>query len=148
MRTKRATILTLISIMILGFWYLVTANSLRKTAFRVAVDPSYFPKLLAVFLLILCSVCILMVYKNKNDEKLNIPNLKLIVLTIAITILFILNWRTFGYFYIQAFIFLVLLLSIYNMNYSFRAMLINSTLSLFVICFIYFLFGHWLNISF
>ncbi|MDV7142816.1 tripartite tricarboxylate transporter TctB family protein [Tropicimonas sp. TH_r6] len=116
------------------------------------VGPTYFPNILTA-LLILLSLATL--YRNfrdlrpENTEKITTHNFWYIIATLALVVAFIASWQLLGYFYLNVFVFLAVLLTIFRMEFG-----IGNSLGVAVVTsalttgFLYALFGKILTISF
>lgn len=145
MSTNRTAYTTLIFLIILGVAYFYAADSLALSETKKSMDPSYFPKLLAVLLIILCAINIFQIRK-KEDKKIEVPNIRKILTTIGLTILYFVCWGLLGFFYLFTFIYLFLLFNYYKQ--SKRHILLHFGIAIVFVLFIYVVFDVFLNIRF
>jgi Tripartite tricarboxylate transporter TctB family len=113
MSLKKATNISLFLILLFAIGYYIGTNTLPEANDSVSLGPRYFPTLLVILLVLLCSISFFQTRK-KEDEIIHIANIRLILITIGLTILFFISWSLIGYFYINSFIFLLLLFTSYT----------------------------------
>lgn len=150
MSEKKATYLALGLLIVVGIGYLMNARSLSSSGNQDAIGPSYFPILLSVALFLLCVISLVKTVLRKEDKRITIPNFRLILGTIVLTVLFVLGWSTFGFFYIPLFIFLWLLLTLYRLSLGLKRKIIamNTGLALGLTLFIYLVFDVMMAVRF
>jgi hypothetical protein len=112
MNSKKASLIALALIMILGFVYLKYAIDMGYGDTSTP-GAGFFPILLVCLLMILCIVSLVQTAMRTDDKKIDLPNIKLILITVLISFLFILSWVGFGYFYISLFAYLLALMTVY-----------------------------------
>ncbi|WP_067726517.1 tripartite tricarboxylate transporter TctB family protein [Oceanobacillus damuensis] len=145
MNSKIANSITLIFIMIFGLVYWNSAGKLKGSHDDTTLSAAYFPKLLVIVLIILCLISLIQTIRG-NSEKINIENLKLIGLTTLFIIIFIASWGYFGYFYINTFLFVFILITMYRLpNKKAKLLIKNAVTSLFITVIIYGVFDLILN---
>lgn len=148
MSSKIATYITLTLMMALGISYGLTAMSFKKSAFSSTIGSGYFPGLLAIILIVLCIVSFVQTVLKKEDERIELPKFNLVVTTVVITSLFIFSWNVFGYLYINLFIFLLVLFTIYRLKELNKAVWFkHSLLSLVITGSLFIIFDLLLNIN-
>ncbi len=147
MSMKIGTYTSLVCLIILGIFYLQSANKMSNVEFW-AVDQGYLPKLLAILLIILCLMSFYTTWK-KEEKKVELPNLKYIFLTIGVTILYLLSWRYFGNFYLNTFLFIMSLLLVYRpISGQKIKVYIDGIVAIGVTAALFLLFGYVMNINF
>ncbi|WP_407267797.1 tripartite tricarboxylate transporter TctB family protein [Radiobacillus sp. PE A8.2] len=150
MDSKKATYCALVFIMLLDLVYFININS-SSSGMRNqnGMGPEYFPNILAILLFVLCIFSIVDTFR-KEGKKITVSNLKYILFTIFFTALFILSWQVIGMFYLQCFLYLAILFTVYRWNVGQRSvtLLINFSISLFVTVSIWAVFGLIMNFSF
>lgn len=116
------------------------------------VGPTYFPNVLTGLLVILCIVTLVKNLRDTspdNTEKVETANSRYILATLALTIAFIASWQYLGYFYLNVFVLLTILLTIYRSEFGLRnSLLVGAVTSAGTTAFLYGLFGNILEISF
>lgn len=116
------------------------------------VGPTYFPNVLTGLLVILCVVVLIKNLRNSdpdNVEKVVTENSKYILATLALTIAFIASWQYLGYFYLNVFVLLTILLTIYRIEFGLKnSLLVGAATAAGTTVFLYGLFGNILEISF
>lgn len=111
------------------------------------VGPQYFPQILSILLIILCVASIFSTAK-KEDERFEIPNIFMILLTIGLIICFILLWSSLGQFYIVSFIFISSLILLFTpKKRTIQHILSNLGVSLVITVSIYLLFTVLMNFN-
>ncbi|TQR17883.1 tripartite tricarboxylate transporter TctB family protein [Psychrobacillus soli] len=112
MNSKKATYIALTLIIILGLVYLKSAIDMGYGDTSTP-GAGFFPILLVCMLVVLCIVSLIQTMMRTDDKKIDLPNIRLISLTVIISFLFILSWVWFGYFYISLFAYLLILMTVY-----------------------------------
>lgn len=141
MSSKMLAYIMLTLILLLGVGYLFSAYSLKSADESNTLSSGYFPQILGIALIILCIISIVQTVLKKEDEKIDRGNLLMTLSTLAVTSLFIIGWQTFGFFYIQLFIFLFVLFTIYRFkSLNKKIFFVNVIISLFVSGSIYLIF--------
>ncbi|MFZ4452661.1 tripartite tricarboxylate transporter TctB family protein [Salibacterium aidingense] len=137
-------LLGLICIAVFGF---ISSSRMTNPMSDQPIGPGYFPTALSVILFILCILSLITTWK-KEDQKISLPNIKYIILTILGIGLYILSWNISEAFFICTFVFLLFLLTLFSkQKFDGRTIWINFIVSLGILLFIYFLFDRLLNIS-
>lgn len=113
MKEKIATYVVLIGLIVLSFFYFNEANNYPEAS-KIAHDAGYFPRILAILLIVLCVISLVQTKLENSEEKIVIPNFKIVLATVLITALYIASWNLLGYFYIQTFLFLTILNSVFR----------------------------------
>ncbi|KKK36901.1 hypothetical protein WQ57_16820 [Mesobacillus campisalis] len=138
MNAKLLNTVASIIILMIGVIYIRSSAALGiGTAENMGAG--FYPSILAGVLIIFTIVNLVKTLKKKEAEKVDIPNGKLILLTIGIMALFILSWSFVGFFYIHLFLFLLILYSVYSERLRKEFIVKNSfvaasiTISIFVI---------------
>ncbi|WP_186766670.1 tripartite tricarboxylate transporter TctB family protein [Puniceibacterium confluentis] len=116
------------------------------------VGPTYFPNALTGILVLLCIVTLIRNFRDKSPENtamVTTENFGYILATLALAIAFIASWQVFGYFYLNVFVLLTVLLTIYRIEFGIRnSSLVAVVTSVFLTGFLFALFGKILEISF
>jgi len=108
----------------------------------MAIGPGYFPVLLAILLIILSIVSLIQTMIKKENEKIDIPKLKLIILTIVMIGLLVFSWSLFGYLYVHIFFFLLILISAYKLpKINIRTIMKDSAIALVITIITYVIFN-------
>src|SRR5699024_670635 len=94
---KRLSIIFLIILIFIGIYYYKLADELNVAEGQIGAG--YFPKILAVTLIVLCGISIVQRFIEKKDHYVTTNNLTLIFITIGITALYFILWSRFGYFF-------------------------------------------------
>lgn len=112
------------------------------------VGPTYFPNVLAGITIFLCLVVLIKDnVKSKENSVFEILNLKLVLLTVMSTVVFLLSWQFFGYFYFSVFALVFTLLVFYRDSSFTNRMIIAFFTAISVSVFVYLLFGKLLSLS-
>lgn len=116
------------------------------------VGPTYFPNILAGTLVALCIVVLVKNFRDtspKNLEKIVTPNFWYILATMVFVIAFVASWQMFGAFYLNVFVFLTVLLTLYRLEFGIKnSLFVGIVTSVLTTGFLYALFGRILAISF
>lgn len=147
MSYKKTTSVFLLLILIFTMVYFFSINSMDAGMAVETIGPDYFPNLLSVLLVILCIISFFQTLK-KPDKKINLPNFKYILLTIGITILFLLAWYYLEYFYVFAFSFVTSLFILYKVERTIKSILICAAGGIIFTVLIYFVFGQVMGVRF
>lgn len=139
MNYKVTSNIFLFSLIILGIAYFYSASNLPSTK-SATMGADYFPKLLAIILVVLCSIKLIQSFKDKN-EKINYIYSKKILISILLIIIFIKLWDLFNLFYLIMFIFLMVLSSFFFPKLNYKKIGIDLIISVIVTLIIYLLFG-------
>lgn len=145
MSANKASFVVLTMLCVLAVLYFMAADALPEQQTGGPVGSGYFPKLLAVLLMMLCVGSIFQTFK-KEDKKIPIPNVKLMLLTLGLTILYLWSWNNIGFFYVNTFLYLFALLTFYKRSRS--HIWIHIAVALTMTAFIYVVFGRLLYIQF
>lgn len=150
MSSRKATYVSLVLLLLLGGVYLNAANNLSVSIDAGAINQSYFPKLLFYLLFILIIISLVTTFFKKEDEKIGLPNIKTILITILITVIYIALWNIFGYFYIFTFLFLIALLTLYRwkIGMNVKTVIVNFSIAIGMTLFIFIIFEALMNIKF
>lgn len=137
MSAKKLSIIFLIILIFIGIYYYKLADQLNVAEGQIGAG--YFPKILAVTLIVLSGISIVQRFIEKKDRHVTTNNLTLIFITIGITALYFILWSRFGYFYLLSFIFLLSLFLILRKKVMFNKELIKIILITIVSLLIIFL---------
>lgn len=150
MNAKLATNITLILLIGVGGWFLLEAMNFPAAMNQDAIGSDYFPKMLAIALIVLCLADLIKTFFQKEKTKIVIPQFRILVLTMVLTSLFLLSSSLIGFFYIQLFVFTLLLLTYYRWTLPNRkkVLFINASVSLGLTLCIYVIFGMVMDIRF
>lgn len=148
------TIMSIILIMG-GLCYALNLNHSASQAIYFSsggVGPTYFPNILTALLVTLSIVTLYQNFRDTNpekDERVTTHNFWHIVVTLTLVVAFIASWQFLGYFYLNVFILLTALLTIFRMDFGIKNSLIVAVVtSALTTGFLYALFGKILTISF
>ncbi|WP_158232562.1 tripartite tricarboxylate transporter TctB family protein [Sporosarcina sp. P13] len=151
MNSKVLSLVLLLGTGLVGVIYYLSTNSLKSltSASPGEMGAGYFPRLLAVILIALTILSIIQTLLEKESEKIDLGNWKMVVATIILTPIYIFLWVYVGYFYILTFIFLFGLIYLYQEDRKSKKMLIiNVITTSSVLVAIYVFFGVLLEITF
>lgn len=129
-------------------------HSASQTIFFASsgVGPTYFPNILAGLLVMLSLVSLVRNLRDsspKNTARIVTENAGQILATLALTVAFVASWQFLGYFYLNAFVLLTVLLTIYRIEFGFgNSIRVAVGTSAGVTAFLYVLFGNILEIAF
>lgn len=146
-----AVVYTLIIIFAIGFLYSInTSSSVFVNTSSSSVGPAYFPNFLGMLLIVLSLLSLVKSLRNSSQNKLTIPQFKMILFTFIITLLFVLAWSYLGWFYLQCFLFLTVLFTVYRMasGHLFKNTITGALLAMVITALIYVLFDLFMHISF
>lgn len=133
----------------MGLSYVINLNYSASQAIFMAngVGPTYFPNVLTAILIFLC-VVVLVQGNRREDTRVTMPNIKYMVFTLALTAIFIASWQFLGYFYINVFVFLTILMTVYRKEFGIKqSFIVGVGTSIVATGFLYVLFGKILFIS-
>lgn len=148
MSGKKLTFGILVVFIAVAAVYLKASNSFMKLNGEGSIDAGYFPRIIAVALLILCIISLIQTIKAK-DYKVNLDNIHLVLLSIGLTILYFVLWSTFGLFYPLTFFFMLSLFLLFKPRPIFtKGIFMLSILSLSMTIFIYFVFEKVMSVQF
>lgn len=138
-----------------GLGYALNLNHSASQAIYFSgsgVGPTYFPNVLTGLLVILCVVVLIKNLRDKSAEntgKVVTHNSRYILATLALTVVFIASWQYLGYFYLNVFVLLTILLTIYRSEFGLKnSLLVGAATAAGTTAFLYGLFGNILEISF
>lgn len=114
--------------------------------------PTYFPNLLTAALVILCLVALVRNHRDTSPEntgRVVTRNSGYILATLGLTMAFIASWQVLGHFYLNVFLLLTVLLTIYRIEFGIKnSLLVGAVTAALTTGFLYALFGRVLAISF
>ncbi|MBU2867665.1 tripartite tricarboxylate transporter TctB family protein [Pacificibacter marinus] len=138
-----------------GIGYAVNLNQSASQALIFSssgVGPAYFPNILAGLLVILSVMTLVKNFRDNspnNIEKITTHNAGYILITIALMVAFLASWQFLGYFYLNVFVLLTILMTLYRIEFGFKnSLLVGITTSVFTTGFLYGLFGQILALTF
>lgn len=99
---------------VFAIWIIVKSNQLVEIGFN-QIGSGYFPTLLATILIILSSINLVKTFVSTDRQKIELPNAKRIWWTIGLLALFFVTWKQFGYFYVQMFLYLFIMFTLYRL---------------------------------
>jgi hypothetical protein len=144
---KLATYISLLFFIGIGVFFLISSQTFPKSS-GGQIGPAYFPGIVSV-LLILCCILSLFTTMKKKDEHIPLPNLRYIIWTIVLSALFTAVWEWMGLFYIVSFVFLAILIYLYDQaKPSFKKAYKASGISLLMVLLVYGTFELLLGITF
>ena len=148
MSEKYANMTAYIVLLIVAVLYLNTAYGFDSSTSNT-IGPGYFPKLLGFGLAIFCVIGLITSFRQKASGKIIIENMKMVLIAIVTTILFLTAWYYIGNFYIITFVFLTVLTGIFRKESGFnrRNILIVTGSSLFMVGTIYLLFDVFMKLN-
>lgn len=148
MSYKTATYVSLLFFAAISIYFL-TASAALPPASGNQIGPAYFPRAISILLILFCIISFFKTLKKKDEEKLRTPNLLYIVVTLLLTFFFVIVWQWTNRFYVPAFVFIAILIYLYNQTGHSSAKVIKSTvISLAIILAVYLIFGILLDVSF
>ncbi|ARF17611.1 MULTISPECIES: tripartite tricarboxylate transporter TctB family protein [Sporosarcina] len=151
MNSKALSLILLVATGSIGVIYYLSTNSLRRLTGSSSneIGADYFPRLLAIILVALTVLSIIQTLLEKESEKIDLGNWKMVVATLILTPIYISLWVFVGYFYIITFVFLFGLIYIYQADRKSKRMLIINTITTSsVLVMIYVFFGLLLDVTF
>lgn len=147
MSFKLADVLTLTVLAVFTLLYGYSALQFDVPSDIHNPGPGYFPLLLAGGLLLLCLFSLVASFRRTKEPKLELPNGKLVVLTILVIAGFLVSWSYFGFFYLNLFIFQFILVAVYRRKHGVLELLKAAGLSAGVCLFVYLAFDLLLKID-
>lgn len=153
MNRKLGESIALAVLLVFGISYTVTAINIPNSNVNTSIPPGYFPTMLG-FILILLGIptLIVSVREIKNcEEKIVIPNARLLLLTLVAITAYLVMWKYIHIFYPATFVFMVFLFFLYcrkEDRYNKKIIITNFVLSFVFTSVIYLLFNILLNIRF
>ncbi len=147
MSKNKSVFVSLLLILALGIIYFIGAYRLPEPFDPNSYGSGYFPKILGVILIGLCLINMWQIRKEE-DKKVDMPQMKKIVYTILLTLLYLLVWHYIGYFYVVTFIFLFVLFTYYSTDRSKKGLALIGVITACAIIFLYLVFERLLNINF
>lgn len=107
------------------------------------VGTHFFPTMLAWGILGLCALGAIRTLLSGSAEAFRIEYFRRVAFTIALIAAFFLSWSNFGFFYLQAFVFLLILFTFYRLpiGLSTRLVTINAIVALGITAFCYVVFN-------
>lgn len=147
MSNRLASQLSYAVLMMFAVIYAV-ATFRMKGADYGGIGPQYFPALLAGCLILLCVLGLLRSFAQDSGERLSVPNLKLIALTVGATVLYIYIWSKTGLFYLWSFLYMFGLFNLYQPFWKtgIRSLVLYVAVALLMLVFAYFVFGQLMGI--
>ncbi|MGJ8611979.1 MAG: tripartite tricarboxylate transporter TctB family protein [Octadecabacter sp.] len=138
-----------------GIGYAVNLNISASQAILFGsggIGPAYFPNILAGLLVILSVITLVKNFRDKSPENLATivtHNARYILATLALTIAFLASWQTFGFFYLNVFVLLTVLMTLYRIEFGIKnSLLVGIVTSVLTTAFLYGLFGQILALTF
>lgn len=128
-------------------------HSASQTIFFASsgVGPTYFPNVLAALVVILSLVTLVKNLRDKSEENCAViltPNAGYILATFALVVAFLLSWQFFGFFYLNAFVLLTVLMTLYRIEFGLKnSLIVGLITSVSTTGFLYVLFGQVLALS-
>jgi hypothetical protein len=145
---KLATYVSLFFFIGIGVFFLISSQTLPKSSGGGQIGPAYFSSIVSV-LLILCCILSIVTTMKKKDEHIPLPNLRYIIWTIVLSALFTAVWQWIGLFYVLSFVFLAILIYLYDQaKPSFKKAFKASAISLLMVLLVYGTFELLLGITF
>ncbi len=138
-----------------GIGYALNLNHSASQAIFFAssgVGPTYFPNILTGLLVLLCLIALLRNLRDSSPEntaRVVTTNLWQILATLGLVIAFIASWQLFGFFFLNVFVLLTILLTLYRIEFGLKnSLLVAALTAAGTTGFLYGLFGMILEISF
>lgn len=146
---KTATYLSLVFVVLFGAYFFLRSLPMYLSN-DMDISAGYLPFWLSIILFILCIISFVKTKLEKKERKLVIPKAKYIVITVALIVLFLLSWSYFSFFYVQTFVFILILLTIYKIptGLTKRSTYVNVSIALGFSMFTYILFDVVMNVKF
>ncbi|SNS84148.1 tripartite tricarboxylate transporter TctB family protein [Tropicimonas sediminicola] len=148
MTWKNLNSLMSIVLIIGGIGYALNLNHSASQAIFFSssgVGPTYFPNILTGLLVLLCIVTLIRNVRDSSPEnttKVETHNSRYILATLGLAIAFIASWQNLGYFYLNVFVLLTILLTIYRIEFGIgNSLLVGAVTSAFTTAFLFALFG-------
>jgi hypothetical protein len=139
----------LVVCVVIAVAFFVSSMSLPESPNSKTIGPSFFPRVVSVFLVISSIISFITTYRKEENKRVELGNIKLIVCTIVITSLFIFAWQLFGLFYLWLFILMAVLVYIYNQEkHGAKKVLKSCAISLVLDLFVFIVFQQILNVTF
>ncbi|SDI83426.1 tripartite tricarboxylate transporter TctB family protein [Paenibacillus naphthalenovorans] len=146
MSYKIASYVSLIFFSMIGILFFRSSFYLPAASGQT-IGPEYFPRLLSILLIIFCIISWITT-KKKKDERVEIANLRYIIFTVLLSIVFIGLWHMFGLFYLFAFIYMAILFYFYNQDkHSIKKAFKYLAMALGLAAFLYVVFDRLLNFT-
>lgn len=144
MNSKKLTYLVLLVFAVIGVVYFNEANKFMKGN----IDAGYFPRIISVILIILCIISFIQTIREE-EYRINMENIRYVLLTIVLTALYFVLWNMIGFFYPLTFVFMLSLFILYKPRPIFNKAFISCcVMSLFMTVFIYIVFGKVMMVQF
>lgn len=142
MSYKWGTYISLAVIFLIAALFFVMSDRLEYPGGdRELITPGYFPTGLSAIIMILCVISFIQTYREKEDKKIHFPHLKMILITLILTLGFLFGWVILKQFYLSLFLFMMLILFVYQPKDRLkRRLLINLMLTIMVMLFVYIVF--------
>jgi len=138
-----------------GIGYAVNLNQSASQALLFSssgIGPAYFPNILAGLLVILSVMTLVKNLRDKspkNIEKVTTHNSGYILVTVALMVAFLASWQFLGFFYLNVFVLLTVLMTLYRIEFGLKnSLLVGLATSVFTTGFLYGLFGQILALTF
>ncbi|MBU2937749.1 MULTISPECIES: tripartite tricarboxylate transporter TctB family protein [Pacificibacter] len=138
-----------------GIGYAVNLNQSASQALLFSssgIGPAYFPNILAGLLVILSVMTLVKNLRDKspkNIEKVTTHNSGYILVTVALMVAFLASWQFLGFFYLNVFVLLTVLMTLYRIEFGLKnSLLVALATSVFTTGFLYGLFGQILALTF
>jgi hypothetical protein len=134
--------------------YAVNLNHTASQAllFGSGVGPAYFPTILAGLLVILSCITLVKNFRDKspkNTEKVTALNSGYIIATVALIVAFLASWQFLGFFYLNVFVLLTILMTLYRIEFGIKnSLLVGVVTAVCTTGFLYGLFGQILALTF
>ncbi|WP_227937895.1 tripartite tricarboxylate transporter TctB family protein [Alkalihalobacillus deserti] len=150
MSANKGTYAALILLLFIGIMYWNATNNIPVSTNSDTISHNYFPNLLAVTLIILCLISFVKTLIRKSDTKIAMPNLKIILVTVLLTVLYIASWNMSNYFYLLTFLFILALLTYYRWSLRMKKKIIATNIGIAIVMplVIYVIFDVAMNIRF
>ena len=153
MSFRKIDIIFLLFLLAVGVFYLIPSIKFIIQAEQFALSPGFFPIVLVSILIILCLISVIQTVISKHKEDIfQVDNLKYIIATFVLTILYISLWYFFSnLFYLLTFLFFFGLSIVYSVKTKriTRLLVLRNGMSALIITgMIYLVFGLLFSIRF
>lgn len=114
MKKKNLSYIIMMLLIATAFYFYRSAAAFKLSRFDTTIiKANFFPKVLCVLLAFFSIIYIIKTKLLKDETVVELPNLKYLIIAVAITVAYLFSWQTFGNFYIFTFIYLFLLFTVF-----------------------------------
>lgn len=153
MNYKVMNIIFLTFLIILILVYLIPSISFVVDAEDSIMNERFYPTIVGSIALILSIIKLIQIIVRIKDDKIfSVPNLRIIIITLVVTVIYVLLWYTFrDFFYIFTFLFIMTLSSLYSKardKVTNKILLRNAIVSVSITLAIFVIFGQIFSVRF